>query len=441
MNKYQYYRSIKASKIGLLPYDSYSYSIRASGILEEYMLSNIPVIVPKNTWMSYFLTIHNGGGCIYNEDIENDFNVKVQTLLNNYENEKVKAIQASQKVYSVRNLSYAIKKIEYLYEHRTVTNIDKHLLKHKYLKIINKGKAEYFTRVAEQYLIENNTDMTHKYLNLSLGVDSLYWKTKALISLINDQKKNQFSLNAIKEVCFYNPQVAIEYINKLDLSNLSDKIKKQIAGFIKINNIENYLTYSDINRYYKLIPITFFNRILTQKKNRNNKFLLFLYYTALIYLKYNKQEISFKYFDLYIKQYDRKTKNKQWLYFINKSYQFINEQCSKHLSLIKRNNYLKKELNFLINKRTKNDIDIYRIASLYKKLKKYDLSIQWFKKSCQNQDENVNLKANIYFHLGEIYFMKNKLKLALKNLKKCINLNREHLSGNQLIEKLNTSKK
>ena len=53
--------------LGLLPYHQGQYAAQASGVLEEYLMLGLPVVVPDHTWMAWFWGAMKGGGGLFDE--------------------------------------------------------------------------------------------------------------------------------------------------------------------------------------------------------------------------------------------------------------------------------------------------------------------------------------------------------------------------------------
>ena len=99
-------------------------------------------------------------------------------------------------------------------------------------------------------------------------------------------------------------------------------------------------------------------------------------------------------------------------------------------------NYLIMYLRYKLKKRNKSVIDIYNIASMYKILKRTDLSIKWFDKVI-NKTEDKKIKSGAYFHLGEIeLLLKNNKRKAIKYLEKCLKLNPKHRKAKEYLDDL-----
>jgi len=94
---------------------------------------------------------------------------------------------------------------------------------------------------------------------------------------------------------------------------------------------------------------------------------------------------------------------------------------------------VKKYLKSMVFKKKKKDIDLYHIASLYKKLEDYKRSKKWFNKLIRNTKDN-SLKGGAYFHLGEIELWEGNRKKAIQFFKECLIFMPEHKKAKFYIE-------
>lgn len=100
-----------------------------------------------------------------------------------------------------------------------------------------------------------------------------------------------------------------------------------------------------------------------------------------------------------------------------------------------RNKYLKKSLKILDKKKNKQSVEIYMMASIYKRLFDYKRSLLWFKKLF-NMKSVSNLIPGVYYHLGEIDLHKKNFKNAKICFNRCLNLNKNHLKAKERLEQL-----
>ncbi|MBU1864567.1 MAG: glycosyltransferase, partial [Candidatus Omnitrophica bacterium] len=98
--------------------------------------------------------------------------------------------------------------------------------------------------------------------------------------------------------------------------------------------------------------------------------------------------------------------------------------------------YFKRGLRTLLQKENKKGIDMYRVASLYKRMKNYNESYLWFEKVTGSNNGERQLAGGAYFHLGEICFIRHDLLCAKQLFRKCIEIIPNHLKAQEYLKKI-----
>jgi tetratricopeptide (TPR) repeat protein len=89
-------------------------------------------------------------------------------------------------------------------------------------------------------------------------------------------------------------------------------------------------------------------------------------------------------------------------------------------------------LKILKSKRKKSDLDVYRTASLYKRLGDWDRAARWFNKLLAKPKSD--LLAGAYFHLAEIALARKDKGAGRRLLEKCLSLNPGHIKAKEYID-------
>lgn len=105
----------------------------------------------------------------------------------------------------------------------------------------------------------------------------------------------------------------------------------------------------------------------------------------------------------------------------------------------KYEDYFRESLRLLRTKKGRRDVDVYRIASLYKRLNDWDNAVKWFNKLLEKP--RSDLLVGTYFHLGEICYKKQQLDPAKKMFEKCLDLNPRHERAGHWVTLLNKKNK
>ncbi len=137
--------------------------------------------------------------------------------------------------------------------------------------------------------------------------------------------------------------------------------------------------------------------------------------------------------------------SKKWLLAAlnaQKEYASYQEVCYTHLGDIAKKeqdvnwkNYYQKGVECLAKRRKKTDLEIYHLASLYKKMGKQRDAIRWFKKMLDRYPHYSQL-AGAFFHLGELYFIEKSNQKAEEMFRKCLSIFADHKKATEYLDQI-----
>lgn len=194
----EYKKAIFSAKVGLLPYDSYNYAVQASGLLEEYLFAGVPVVVPKDTWLSFFHNLFTGGGLVFDPEIEGDFECKITSVLEDYGKHKKLACFAAEQIAASRGVKKYLSILYKLDVDRACADVLTCDENHTYLRAIQKGVAYHFARFAEEAYCDGNVSEAQQFLSIAEQSDNAFWEIDLLKILFKtgDDKKMLGCLSA-----------------------------------------------------------------------------------------------------------------------------------------------------------------------------------------------------------------------------------------------------
>ena len=89
----------------------------------------------------------------------------------------------------------------------------------------------------------------------------------------------------------------------------------------------------------------------------------------------------------------------------------------------------------LEEKKNKKTSDIYKIASLYKRLEDYDRAEALFLQ-LPAKTSHFHTLSGVYFHLGEIAYRRKQFTAAAGYFEKCIEINPYHAKSKEYLERM-----
>ncbi len=154
-------------------------------------------------------------------------------------------------------------------------------------------------------------------------------------------------------------------------------------------------------------------------------------YTLLLFLYYEKKEYK-KYFEIANMILRKKSIDPELKFsLLFKKALIIYDLVGEYSQFYKSLKYLKK---------LKNDkINIYRKASIFKYIKKYDESLLLFR-SLLKEKNTTFFEANIYFHIGEIYYLMNNEEKAKGYFQDALKLNHYHQKAKEYLENMTNNR-
>lgn len=97
--------------------------------------------------------------------------------------------------------------------------------------------------------------------------------------------------------------------------------------------------------------------------------------------------------------------------------------------------YWEKALFSLRSKTGKTTMDVYHIASLYKRLGNRNSAKRWFRRLLTEPGAD-DMKAGVYFHLGEIDYIEGDHVKAAGGFEKCLAFNPHHKKAKEILDKI-----
>ena len=82
-------------------------------------------------------------------------------------------------------------------------------------------------------------------------------------------------------------------------------------------------------------------------------------------------------------------------------------------------------LKIIHEKKKKNIVQMYRLASFYKKLKDVDKAVKWYCK-VEIGTSSEDILAGVYFHFCKILLQQGKYKISREYFEKCIKIIPKH---------------
>ena len=419
LDEKKYKEIINRASFIILPYDSFEYSIRGSGIFEEAVMNGAIPIVPEETWMGYKAKEYISDIICFKDGVK-DIEKTIRRAEKRYD-EIISKLEKAREIFTnERRIEYFLKKIvsfpkeKYKKEDKKLENVFK-----KYENIIKKGIFTYYVK----------SSLFFKWRGESKIADELYKEAKVYKHFTHS------SLYQWAQEIFEGKKD-----NIINLSNLSFpsfwNFKNSFRKIKSVKEIICNLHFISIPSILNLINNNFFdnNSLLLLKKkitslgiNRNNKDLKELVdiidlcilcikkselKNCIVYLKNNLKTLSLRFVLPFL------------FNMINDKAIFQNKEELKDLLM---------ELKKIKKKQT---IDFYRLGSLLKIVEENKSSKYYFKNFLKKSN-NALQKSGAYFHLGEIEYERGNYKKAISYFKKCIKLNPYHKKAMEYLIELN----
>jgi tetratricopeptide (TPR) repeat protein len=326
-------------------------------------------------------------------------------------------------------------KIEFIDDNRLIVSFLKYLGTYLFDKGYLTESEKYFKILLKKQKFLNEEDIKKIMYHL-FGIEKIQQKSvfygKKLLELILDKKRKTFEEKLIISDVF---------------ATLDDN-KSSYKWLKKALNSKKNLSIYEINKYYTLLFIICIKLKKKYCKSHINKAIKLMiasvenkdhrYFTVIgsLYKKIKKYDKAIEVFKLALRKIEPHKKifaNDILLIYFNLGELF--EKQGKKLYL----EFYKKAIDLLKFKKGKTDIDIYRIASLFKKTGELNKSTKWFNRLLKKPIK-PSLKAGVFFHLAEIYYLQNKTDKSLDYFKKCLSMNPNHIKAKNYVMKIESAK-
>lgn len=497
LSKNSYKDILQKSKFGVLPYNRYEYSLRPSGIFEEYFHNGIPVFVPDGTWMSYTLRKYGLGETIYNGELT-DLVEKLKKVKRNEDELKSKWKARAEKFRRKLSLDNFFRNLKEIY-----LKMNKNISVHE-KEIIKRGLVNYYVNGAFYYFERGDNDFSKRLLSEIKEEPEDYRDYYYMKGKIKGEKPDKISYYTfwsqpldkgefIKQSLY--SSIFSEDIERLRKELSSDENKKFLKNLKRVLNKSDYVEVFLIYIYYLTEVILKTNKISelssvrskvnyfykNNSKNISNQGMFYLAKTYYLLGSLDKAEELFK--SVLRRKINESLKTESYLILSNlyvskekyKKAEYYHKKYTKEKDLmfkfyfsiaqkieLKGRNplfYYKKSLNILLREKNKNELDFYKIALLYKKIGNTTRAAKWlgklsgdylrflFRKKFFTKDrrESIHWLSDTenffiprvkqpYFFLGEFYFELGNFKKAVKYL--LISMEKEKLKRADDVKRL-----
>jgi len=402
INVKKFLHFIHETKSGVLTYDPYKFSLRPSGILEEYALANTPIIVPEGTGLHYFMKKFNLSGESYNPFSFDDFIEKFDKLVK----KGVTNNGINNDLYNLNRVDKFISDIMKLYntrEFKTEIKIEPHL-KGIVNEALKKGDVEYLTNVAELLIHNKREREAYNILENVIKKDERYIRAYYLLLKYFNYSKTIYYFNNYKSTNTYDP---------VTLNRISRELIKRGKEIKNVNYGE--MIEPAFLEISELVDLA----IEMKKKGYTSKKIFFLLDKLGIKIQRDLIKIDRNKFEKNIREI-KSLMGEEDLFLIH--YKIGNIIYKSGFRCFEY--FLNKSLKLILYKREKSDRDYYYIGGIYEKLNNFLRAKEWFRKVLENT-KDAKLESGAYFHLGVIEIKKGRDKKALNYFKKSVEISSE----------------
>ncbi len=390
VDKDVYINHLLQSKIGLLPYDDEKYGFQASGIFEEYVLAGIPVVVPQDTWMSAMIDKFKAGGVAFMD--ETDFHIKVKLILDGYDEFKKRALEAREKFFEFRKSDIFL---EAVFEGKTVYSED---WSEDFRDVFNNGyyyiREIFFEKMNKNYGI--GMKRVHFY---EKGGPKTPWRKK----LRNYRKKK-------KKVRHIALDIESDRLFVYGFMYPDDILRTKDVNFIEKLVDLGILNYEEMDLKDKEVKSKYIDLLRSLKKDiiTNGKDITFYAGKASDY--FGEVNLAVYYYSNFIEglQIEDEIVENKFVYACERLYKLTGEKL-----------FLDKIISHIQSKNEKSPKEYYWIAAALEKMDQYNDAVDNFNRAAIYDGSGL-IKANAYYHIGNIMLKKGDLKSAEKYLKKCV---------------------
>ncbi len=486
----EYKKILSKTKYGLLPYNKYEYSARASGLFEEYLMSGIPAFVTDGTWMAFKLRSYGLEETIFDGKLD-DFLQKYKDAERIYEYIKEKWLISGERARKKRSFKSFFKNLEMILSEGK----DPFPLQVVPEESVKNGIVNFFVKGGLYYLESGNRELSQTFfqmlkaepqgyrdydylkerLNGSIGEVSYYsfflneenenintlkknWHRFSLFSLskkglkilkevlmqpgfkdfINHLKENSDELSYFNSLIFYLFYHAISNeLNSESLKLIKHLLKENKIPIEKLSQEQLYL-YAKIIYFIKdSSKLSKILKALLRKKNLSylKKIIKEDLEGLLSFIEFMLKKGEIEVLEMLLKRILKLNEIKEK--FIFNYYLAIIYRAKKRnkLALLYSENVLKSMWNGELF--YKHQIKVYNMISLLKSMGKIEEAKNLFLKFTKKKPKN-ELLSGAYFHLGEIALSEGRKKEAKEHFEKCLTLNPSHKKAKELLIKINS---
>lgn len=401
----EYADSLTNARLGLLPYDSYEYSIRATGVLEEYILNEVPVIVPKDSWLDYIVNENEGGAVVFDEMQADGIVDAINDAESNFAELKEKVRRTAASFKARMRADAFVERMDLLNKTRNVDVEDVSRKKSRYARTLGKGFAHFYVYCASEYMNEGEVQKAEECIQKAMDADADYWKAcvlnermaktadpKKMAGLYIEGKVNNslaFAQDLLKQVkSVLPPNDLNELIPLAKLADLSEC--DELLRFCE-NDLDVEKVCPD---YLHLVSVVY------RLKGEFEKAALFLK----------------KFFEEGRKEFRSEKEIFQFLDDLGDLRDVSDKEVLMYLSCL---------LDKLEETVSITPESLYHIASLRKRFGDSEKALSCFE-NVINMPSQKRLKSGAYFHIGDIYTRAGKTTSAKKAFESCLNLNPNH---------------
>ncbi|MFC1809216.1 hypothetical protein ACFL3D_03735 [Candidatus Omnitrophota bacterium] len=411
----RYWQMIRQSKIGIIPYDSYEYAIRASGILEDFLLGGVPVVVPKDSWLEKLMQQCGNAGLSFDEEKEDDFDKQLKLLLHDYPLYKERAKKAREYLFEKLSVRNYVERLTDFIDFRNITTMsfysgsDSESIRSKNF---TKGKVFYLTKVAQRMREMGEVACADDCNREAVEYDSCYWRNA--LSICEDsfcgKDVNKLPVDKIVKGDFsknpsYCASLLIEIIR--DGVSIDAKLKQMIEQYVR--QIYYYLSFDQLAFFlshgYGDCLYSIFLSLLNKVKLPIDMLISFgtLYFNAKEYKDANI------FFSRALRSLDKNNEEN----LIAEANVFIKKgQTERELGRGRVAEQYFSKAHKKLKAVKKNDADIlYNIGLIFKEACMFEEALKWFFRA-KKKENGTSLAARIAFHICDILMQKRKFKQA-----------------------------
>lgn len=443
-------KELISSRFVFFPYDPYQYSLSGSGILKECMVYGIPVIVTKNSFLSYYLEKNGGSWVPLESRIDKEAIMKtIIGSIEDYDYLKEKALKVRDKIETENSIYYFKNRLLNFIENG-VSSANMYLPE----ALLCRAESYFLYFKASMVYRQGKDEEAEELLDRALAKDHSYWRALFLKSDLLSRKGMYLRAVELIEKAESNPMIS-------PLNRAYALVKKAVL-FEKIGRISLCIdALSSIREFYPYFSMRCLDELLEIKSAKETSILadLFSILTNLTsYILPRLYEIRLLLRASYIGLLIDKPIN----VLFSKLYENVRSLASEDEALLEADYHgirgaFYNLIVLLVDRGRKEEAEValdlfvhlfgrfvyknplysYTMASLLEKLGDLDKAERLFYNALAQDFYN---KSGIYFHLGEIALRKGDKEEAVKFYRYCLNYEREHSLALKRLKELEVEK-